>query len=132
MINVEVCINCDSQQSVTEAVSAARLGGASTVELCSAMHFDGLTPREAHISQARDAFKDQPGLMVMIRPREGDFYVSTSELRLMMDQIISAAQRKADGVVFGVLRQKDNTIATDDLLRLVDLCQKYNLTSTFH
>ena len=132
MVGVEVCINCDSNQSVTASVSAARLGGASTIELCSAMKFDGLTPLARHIDEARQAFKDHNGLMVMIRPRKGDFYFSDHEIQLMREQIKIAANWGADGVVFGVLQKNDNAIAVDKVNSLVELCHKYNLRSTFH
>ena len=75
MVKFEVCINCDGKQSVTEAVGYAYAGGASTVELCGAMHLDGLTPTQEHIIEARKAFKDRSGLMIMIRPRGGDFFL---------------------------------------------------------
>ena len=66
-----------------EAVGAAHRGGASTVELCGAMRCEGLTPRKEQIAEARKAFGDRDGLMVMIRPRAGEFNYSQSELKVM-------------------------------------------------
>ncbi|MFZ1291106.1 MAG: copper homeostasis protein CutC, partial [Melioribacteraceae bacterium] len=63
MIKVEVCINCDGAQSVKDSVEAAYLGGASTIELCGAMHVNGLTPKMSQIVEARKAFKNRHGLM---------------------------------------------------------------------
>lgn len=129
---IEVCINCDSEQSITESVSIAFLNKASTVELCSSMEFDGLTPSSAQIVEAREAFKERKGLMVMIRPRRGDFNYTKREIKLMREQIKSAAEDNADGVVFGVLKKEDNTIAVDELNMLVELAKKLNLKTTFH
>jgi len=129
---LEVCIHSDGPQSVYDSVSAAYRGGASTIELCSAMHLDGLTPSAQHISQARKAFGDRPGLMVMIRPRGGDFCYSTEELQVMQQQIKIAAAEKADGVVFGVLRKADNRIDLTAFNTLVHLSRDHGLSTTFH
>jgi len=132
MIKVEVCINCDNEQGVRDSVGAALQGGASTVELCSAMHLDGLTPEREHIREARESFQSKNGLMVMIRPRSGNFYYSGEELQLMQRQIKTAAEQHADGVVFGVLRKKDNSLDVDSLNMLMETSRKYNLKVTFH
>ena len=131
MVKIEVCINCDAKQSITESVSLAFLKNASSVELCSSMEFDGLTPSAPQIIEARKAFKDRVGLMVMIRPRKGNFCYSNQEVQLMKKQIRSASLHKADGVVFGVLK-KDDTIAEDQLNELVELSKELNLVTTFH
>ncbi len=130
-VKIEVCINCDAKQSITESVSSAFISKASSVELCSSMEFDGLTPSVSQIIEARNAFKNRKGLMVMIRPRKGDFCYSNQEFQLMKSQIRSAALHKADGVVFGVLR-KDDTIAENQLNELVELSIELNLVTTFH
>ena len=102
MIPVEICINSDNLTNVRQAVEVAYRGGASRVELCAAMQSHGLTPDPVHIHAARAAFHARPGLMVMIRPRAGDFSYTRAELDLMHRQIHEAAQAGADGVVFGV------------------------------
>lgn len=132
MINVEICINSDGGQSVSDAVSAALHGGASTIELCAAMEVGGLTPERHHIREARQAFKDKNGLMVMIRPRAGDFCYASNEIQVMHDQIKMAAEEDADGVVFGVLRKKDNGLNLDQLNRFMETAQRFTLKSTFH
>ena len=60
-VKIEICIEAASEEGVEDAVRAAYLGGAATVELCSAMHLDGLTPASQHIIAARQAFGDRPG-----------------------------------------------------------------------
>lgn len=132
MIKVEICISSDSKQSVRESVSVAYNGGASTIELCSAMYCNGLTPKREHIVEARESFKDRAGIMVMIRPRNGNFVYSRQEIQEMLQQIKMAAEIRADGVVIGVLRESDNCIAVDSLHELMATISKHNLKVTFH
>ncbi len=60
------------------------------------MHLDGLTPPRESIEAARLAFQ-RPGLMVMVRPRGGDFCYSSDEIAEMRREIEIAAEAKADG-----------------------------------
>ncbi|MCB9210412.1 MAG: copper homeostasis protein CutC [Ignavibacteriales bacterium] len=130
MIKVEVCINCDSNQSVHESVGAAYKGGASTVELCANMKEDGLTPKKEDIIKAREAFKDRTGLMVMIRSRSGNFDYTIEEIKLMEMQIINAAEAGADGIVFGVV--KNEVVDLASLKILISAAKENNLKVTFH
>lgn len=131
-MDVEICINCDSEQPVAESVSAALQGGAARVELCSAMHEDGLTPVYEKIAEARKVFANREGVMVMIRPRAGDFCYSAQEIAEMHTQIQMAASAGADGVVLGVLEKLDSSIAIDTLIGLMATSNKFNLQTTFH
>jgi copper homeostasis protein len=131
MIELEICINSDGEQSVKQAVREAYLGGASRIELCSSMHLDGLTPEKDKIIEARKAFGDRIGLMVMIRPRAGNFLYTEDEITLMKKQIVIAANTGADGVVFGVLN-KNNQVDTDLASKLCDTAKKQSLSVTFH
>ncbi len=132
MIKVEVCINSDGKQCVSDSVSAAIQGGASRIELCSSMHLDGLTPKAEHIYEARCSIKNKASLLVMIRPRKGNFFYSLQELREMQQQIKMVANAGADGVVLGVLRKQDNGVEHNSLKELMEVCAKYKLNVTFH
>ena len=132
MIKVEVCVNSDSISTVHAAVQAAYRGGASTVELCSAMEFDGLTPPAEHIREARTAFRERKGLMTMIRPRKGDFVYTHAERETMERDILKAAEAGADGVVFGILQKEDNAIDARSLAHLIRTAQSCGLRTTFH
>jgi copper homeostasis protein len=131
MVKVEICINCDSSQSVSESVGAAFLGGASTVELCANMKEDGFTPTKTQIIEARKAFENRNGLMVMIRNRSGDFSYSEKEIIEMGEQIKMASGAGADGVVFGVLN-KENNVDVNSLQYLLKIANKHKLEVTFH
>lgn len=131
-ISVEICIEASDAVGVERAVSAAFEGGASTIELCAAMHLDGLTPAFGCLGAARRAFKQRPGLMSMIRPRAGDFCYSPAELALMLEQIDAAAEAGADGVVFGVLQAADQRIDPTANQRLLDAARRHGLKTTMH
>jgi copper homeostasis protein len=131
-VKVEICIEAASEEGVKDAVRAAYLGGAATVELCSTMHLDGLTPDPEYIIAARQAFGNCPGLMVMVRPRAGDFRFSPAEVELMLQQIEMAAAAGANGVVLGVLRPQDNRIAVDAMKMLVSKAKAARLKTSFH
>ena len=105
-VRVEICIGAGEPQSTQTAVRAAYLGGADRIELCAAMDLQGLTPAKNCIKEARAAFVDRPGLVVMIRPRGGDFFYTRGELAQMHASIEMAAQYGADGVAFASLDKK--------------------------
>jgi copper homeostasis protein len=131
VIGVEVCINADGDQSVTDAVNAALAGRAATIELCGAMDVDGLTPDMERVQEARKAW-DRKGLMVMIRPRPGDFVYTGDEVALMRTHIRAAVAAGADGVVFGALRADGGGLDRDGLRNLLDLARQYGVQTTVH
>ncbi len=130
MVKVEACISGDSALQAGASAAAAFRGGADTIELCASMQLDGLSPSEASIAAARAAFS-RPGLMVMARPRGGDFCYSDSEVEEIESQIRRAAETGADGVVFGLLT-RDGRIDEPRVKRMVGLSRYLGLKTTFH
>ena len=130
MVKVEACISGDIPDQAMENAREAFEGAADTIELCSAMEDDGLTPPVESIAAARAAFP-RNGLMVMIRPRAGDFVYSENEIREMEASIASAVVEGADGVVFGVISEK-GLIDEKGLLRLIQKSQSKGVSTTFH
>lgn len=94
-INLEICA------ADIESVRAAEAAGAQRVELCSALAEGGVTPSAGFIAEARKS-RDL-GLMVLIRPRGGDFVYSPEEVDCMVADIATCALLGADGVVIGAL-----------------------------
>ena len=94
------------------------------------MEDDGLTPPVESIAAVWRAFP-RNGLMVMIRPRAGDFVYSENEIREMEANIASAAAGGADGVVFGVITE-NGLIDEKCLLRLIQKSQSKGVSTTFH
>jgi len=92
---LEICVDC---MASVEACAAA---GVDRIELCAGLVEGGTTPSVGFMRAARAAYGGR--LMVMIRPRAGDFVVSGAELRLMEEDVRVARGEGADGVVFGCL-----------------------------
>jgi len=131
MIAVEICIRCDDRDNVHRDVQAAFAGDAARIELCGQMQDDGLTPAEELIGEARAVFP-RDGLLVMVRPRAGDFFYETEEVREMERQIQRAANIGADGVVMGALRKSDNRLDREVLAELVGVGKVHGLQITLH
>lgn len=139
MIPLEICIDTSTVTNTRLDVQTAYIGGAATIELCADLAAQGLTPRSEMIAIARAAFGQRRGVMVMIRPRAGDFVYSPTEVALMCEQIGMAAHAGADGVVFGLLTQlpqayAHGTYAIDmpHLTRLTAYAKSLRLKVTFH
>jgi len=99
-ILLEICCG-----SLDDAIEAER-GGANRVELCSALFLGGLTPSMGTIIEAKARLKIP--VMVMIRPRGGGFCYTDAEMAVMEQDARLAIERKADGVVFGILTEDGN------------------------
>lgn len=94
-MRVEICVDSPA------GAWAAERGGADRVELCDNLFEGGTTPSAGSIKLARRELKI--GLQVIIRPRGGDFLYSESELEVMREDIRTAKDLGADGVVLGCL-----------------------------
>jgi copper homeostasis protein len=129
-MDVEICINADSPDQIRRDISAALAGGSSRVELCSQMALDGLSPTPEQITAARQAMGQQWGLMVMVRPRAGDFAYTKAELAQMLGEIAVAAQRGAVGVVLGLALGGEVAEAT--IVHLAEEAKRLGLSVTFH
>ncbi|XP_011704747.1 PREDICTED: copper homeostasis protein cutC homolog [Wasmannia auropunctata] len=92
---MEICI--DSLESARNAVE----GGASRLEVCSALSEGGLTPSPGLIQQIRN-FTTIP-LYAMIRIRCGDFVYSPEEIDAMLHDLKILKDHRVNGFVFGAL-----------------------------
>lgn len=103
MRKIEVC--CTSVEDVVEAYE----GGAIRVELCSAISCGGVTPSRGLIAEAvavaaaSGTVIPRINVNVLIRPREGSFVYSPSEVRTMISDIEFCRDAGVDGVVIGAL-----------------------------
>lgn len=118
---LEICVD-----SIASALKAQE-GGADRIELCDNLAQGGITPSAGKIAQAKRLLHIP--VMVLIRPRKGDFLYSDLEFELMLDDISRAKELGADGIVSGVLH-KDGSIDTVRTSWLVEAARP--LPFTFH
>ena len=128
---IEICIDARTPEKTEEEVRAAYLGGADRIELCDDMKFGGTTPQQQCIKIARDLFPPR-GLIVMIRPRGGNFFFSLQEITQMHEAIETAAKSGANGVALGALRPPEGHMSTEVLSELITRAHSANLTVTLH
>ncbi|KAI9346591.1 cutC copper transporter [Obelidium mucronatum] len=122
-IRLEVCV-----ESV-EAALIAQNNGASRIELCASLAVEGgITPSHGLIALTLERVVSIP-VMVMIRPRSGDFCYSEEEFEIMKRDVIVCKQLKAAGVVFGILTI-DGRVDMERMRILLDLSK--GMLVTFH
>lgn len=86
-------------------IPAAIASGASRIELCDNLAVGGTTPSLGVIEETlRYTEEKSIPVMVMIRPRGGDFIYNDIEIKIMENDILHAKNAGADGVVFGCLK----------------------------
>jgi len=117
----EACV-----ETFNEAILAEKLG-ASRIELCADLANAGLTPSVELMQKTCSTLKIP--VMVMIRPRVGNFLYSEEEMVQMKTDIDHAKQSGAAGVVFGLLTS-ENKIDTVNTKILAEYA--FPLPVTFH
>jgi copper homeostasis protein len=106
---------------------AAQEGGASRVELCTALELGGLTPSPGQIARVRE--KLSIPVYVLVRPRAGDFAYADEEHATMLADIAHCAAAGCDGVVVGALTEDGDV----DVVRCRELVSAAGgLDLTFH
>jgi copper homeostasis protein len=93
---LEVCVD-----SLPGALAAVE-GGADRLELCAALEVGGVTPSRGLLEEVR-ARVELP-VVVLVRPRAGDFVYGAVELSAMLRDVESAREAGAAGVATGALR----------------------------
>jgi copper homeostasis protein len=117
----EVCV-----ESFQEAFVVAA-SGATRIELCDNLAVGGTTPSYGTIKRVINDLTIP--VMVMIRPRGGDFCYSPDEFDIMREDILMCRELGAVGVVFGLLNP-DQTIDIERTKELVELARPMQVT--FH
>ena len=123
VIIFEVC--CGSYQ---DALNAAA-GGASRIELNSALYLGGLTPSTASLKLIKA--KTKLKVICMVRPRPAGFCYNNYEFEQMLFETENLLENGADGIAFGCLNS-DYTINTNQVERMSDLINKYKAETVFH
>ena len=117
----EACV-----ETFEEAVLAEKRG-ANRIELCSDLANDGLTPTFELMKKTISKLKIP--VMVMIRPRAGNFIYTEKEIDEMKSEIDLAKKAGAAGIVFGPLTS-ENKIDFKNTKILADYASP--LPVTFH
>ncbi len=112
--------------TVEDAKSIEKCGG-ERIELVSSLTEGGLTPSYGLIENVIKNV-DIP-VNVMIRPHANRFVYSEEDLKIMKKDIQIAKYLGANGVVLGVLDEKNN-IDEKSLIELLDVCDGVDVT--FH
>ncbi|WP_297435766.1 copper homeostasis protein CutC [uncultured Clostridium sp.] len=116
----EVCTG-----SYNDAV-LADIKGADRIELCDNLLEDGTTPSYGTIK--RTILDVKADIMIIIRPRGGEFEFSKEEELIMIEDIKIAKELNAYGVVIGAL--KDKEIDYEMVKILVNVAKP--MSTTFH
>lgn len=117
----EACV-----ESLKEALRAEK-NGADRIELCADLANDGLTPSADLMQQV--CMQLHIPVMVMARPRPGNFVYTASEVQQMKRTIDTAKSAGAAGIVLGLLT-RDKKIDIENTKLLADYAQP--LPVTFH
>ncbi|MBQ0113164.1 MAG: copper homeostasis protein CutC [Bacteroidales bacterium] len=120
-ISLEICTG-----SIDSCLEAQK-GGANRVELCDNLFEGGTTPSYATILYAKEHLALD--VMVMIRPRGGDFLYNDVEFELMKQDILCCKNIGVTGVVFGLLTP-DGKVDIERTKTLVELAG--NMKTCFH
>ncbi|MFU7515837.1 copper homeostasis protein CutC [Clostridium sp. HCS.1] len=116
----EACVG-----NYADAIKAEKLG-ANRIELCDNLLEDGTTPSFGNIKKAINTLNIP--VMVIIRPRGGNFEYSEEEVEIMIEDIKSCKELGAFGVVIGAL--KGDKIDLNTTKKLVEVAKPMNIT--FH
>jgi copper homeostasis protein len=117
----EACV-----EGFSQALKAQELG-ADRIELCENLVVGGTTPSLGTILACKKHLKIP--VIVMIRPRGGNFIYNRYEMEIMADDIRTCLTAGADGIAIGTLNDRDE-IDMPNLQKLVK--QAGHMQVTFH
>ena len=118
---IEIC--CSSVSSVKNAINY----GANRIELCQDLRNDGITPSKRLLNSAIK-ISTKP-INVLIRPRIGDFFYDSEEIKLIEYEIKQIKSLPINGIVIGILN-RENDLPINVLKKLVQIIKPLDLT--FH
>ena len=103
-----------------DTMRAAIAAGVNRVELNSHLDLGGLTPDDETVATAVKLAQDaNVDLVVMVRPRGGDFDYSDAEINTMRESLIHFRSLGVKMVTFGVVDQ-EKRLARDRMVKLLE------------
>ena len=118
---IEIC--CSSISSVKNAINY----GANRIELCQDLRNDGITPSKRLLNSAIK-ISTKP-INVLIRPRIGDFFYNSEDIKLIEYEIKQIKSLPINGIVIGILN-RENDLPINVLKKLAQIIKPLDLT--FH
>ena len=112
--------------NLREALQAQERG-ADRIELCENLAEEGTTPSYGTIKVCKELLRIP--IVVMIRPRGGNFVYDDAELQVMLEDIRICRELGVDGISTGILRE-DHTVDFEKMKRIAEC--KGDLKVTFH
>lgn len=100
-MSLEICVF-----SITDAIMAME-GGADRIELCASYLEGGITPSYATILETLE-YVDPAHIVLMIRPRGGNFIYNEYELDVMKKEINISKEIGIQNFIFGILDAEGN------------------------
>lgn len=120
---LEICCG-----SVSDALNA-EAGGASRIELNSALSLGGLTPDIGSLILCKE--KLEIPVIAMLRPRGGGFCYTDEEYQTMKKSAECLLQAGADGLAFGFLN-KEKEVEFTRTKELVEMIHSFGKEAVFH
>lgn len=120
---IEICCG-----SYDDALNAYR-GGASRIELNSALSLGGLTPSLASLTMTKK--NTDLKVITMIRPRGAGFCYNEDEYEVMKQDALTMLEHGADGIAFGFLTP-EGKIDRKKTGQFVDIAKFHQGEAVFH
>lgn len=120
---LEVCV--DNFESAMGAIT----GGASRIELCTALTEGGLTPTPGMLMQIQNNNPQKVPIFCMLRCRPGNFIYTPEEVEIMKEDAKLLRKTGADGFVFGALLENGD-VDMKNCREIIKSC--FPLPVTFH
>lgn len=120
------------REAAVDSVEAAKLmrhKGANRIELSANLEVGGLTPDTRTIIDTLLAIDDVP-VIIMVRPRPGDFAYNDIELQQMQDSLQQIADVGGQFVTFGVVR--DRQLDQTAMAQLIEMATDLDLEVVMH
>lgn len=120
---IEIC--CGSYYDCLQAYQ----GGASRVELNSALHLGGLTPSVGALALTKR--HTELKVITMVRPRAAGFHYGEEDFETMLIDVKTMLDNGADGIAFGCLDEHGN-VDVDQTKQIVDMIKAEGKEAVYH
>ena len=120
---IEIC--CGSYEDAYNSYK----GGATRIELNSALHLGGLTPSLATLQLTKK--NTDLKVICMVRPRGAGFHYTEKEFEVMKADAQILMENGSDGLAFGCLDENGN-IDVEQTKHIIDIIKSHHGEAVFH